>query len=131
MSRENVEIIRGAIDAYNRGDFDAVLKGAAPDFEFDLSRAVGPLHGVFRLDQMREFFEDFAETWESLRLEPHEFIEAGEHVVVPWTLYAEGRDGIEVQTRVTVVWTIRAGAIVRVCMYQDRQEALVAVGLRE
>jgi ketosteroid isomerase-like protein len=126
-----VEIVRAAITAWNRGDWDAVLKDSAPDFEFDLSRAVGPLHGVFRLDQMREFFDDFAETWETLRLEPHAFIEAGEHVVVPWTMYAEGRDGIEGRTRVTWVWTIRDGALVRACMYQDRQEALVAVGLRE
>ena len=45
MSQENVEIVRGAIDAMNRGDWDAALKAAAPNFEFDLSRAVGPLHG--------------------------------------------------------------------------------------
>jgi ketosteroid isomerase-like protein len=35
-------IVRAAIDAWNRGDWDAVLKDAAPDFEFDLLRAVGP-----------------------------------------------------------------------------------------
>jgi ketosteroid isomerase-like protein len=38
MSQENVEIVRAAINAYNRGDWDAVLKNAAPDFEYDLSR---------------------------------------------------------------------------------------------
>lgn len=52
-------------------------------------------------------------------------------MVVPWTLYVQGRDGIEVQARVSWVWTIRDGAFVRVCMYQERQDALEAAGLRE
>ena len=45
MSQENVEIVRGAFEAINRGDVDAALKDAAPGFEFDFSRAFGPQHG--------------------------------------------------------------------------------------
>ena len=131
MSQENVEIVRALIDAFNRGDFEAVFNDVAPDAEVDLSRAVGPVHGVFRLDQFRRLVPEFAENWESLRIEPHEFIEAGEHVVVPWTLHGRGRDGIEVVTRVTWVWTIRDHAIEGVCMYQERQQALEAAGLSE
>jgi ketosteroid isomerase-like protein len=112
MSQENVQIVRAAIDAYNRGDWDAFVKDAASDFEFDLS-------------------SQFVEDWESVWIEPHEFIEADEHVVVPWTMHAVGRDGIELQTRVTMNWTLRNGAIKRVCMYQERQEALEAAGLAE
>ena len=61
MSQENVEIVRAAYDAYNRGDVDAALKYAAPDFELDWSRAVGPQRGIYRLDQVRSFFGDFLE----------------------------------------------------------------------
>ena len=131
MSQENVEIARASIEAYNRMDWDAALKDASPGFECDLSRAVGPQHDVYRLDQMRRFWSEFAESWESVRIEPHEFIEAGEHVVVPLTMQTRGRDGIEVQARVTWTWTILDGALVRLCMYQDRQQALEAVGLTE
>ena len=131
MPEKSVEIVRAAIDAYNRGDWEAFVKDAASDFEFDLSRAVGPNHGVYGRDQTQSLSSQFAEDWESVWIEPHEFIEAGEHVVVPWTMHAVGRDGIELQTRVTMNWTIRNGAIERVCMYQERQEALEAAGLRE
>jgi ketosteroid isomerase-like protein len=131
MSQENVEVIRAAIDAFNHRDWDSALKDAAPASEVDLSRAIGPMHGVYRLDQMRGFIDDLAENWESLRIEPDELIEAGENVVVPWTIHAAGRDGIEVQARVTWTFTIREGAIERACMYQERQEALEAAGLRE
>jgi SnoaL-like domain len=71
------------------------------------------------------------ENFESSRIEPHEFIEAGEHVVVPWTFHAVGRDGLEVQARLTWLFTIRDGAIQRACMYQERSEALEAAGLSE
>jgi ketosteroid isomerase-like protein len=92
---------------------------------------MGPQRGVYRADQVRRFFDDFAETFESTRIEPHEFVEAGEHVVVPQTGYIRGRDGIEATARITLVWTIRNGSIVRICLYQDTQEALEAVGLSE
>jgi ketosteroid isomerase-like protein len=129
MSQANVEIVRAAVDAWNRGDWDATLKDAAPSFEFDFSRSVGPGSGVYSLDQMREYFHEVTEAWESLRLEPHEFIEAGEHVVMPNTLHAQGRDGIEVQASAAWVWTTRDGSIAGLCFYQERQEALEAVGL--
>jgi len=131
MSQENVKLVRAAIEAYNRGDLETVLAAAPPDFEIDLSRAAGPLHGVFRLDQVRRFRDEFAESWQSIRIERHEFIDAGADVVVPWTIRLIGRDGIEVQARVTWTWTIRAGNIKRLCMYQERHEALEAVGLSE
>ena len=49
---------------------------------------------------------------------------------MPFTNVARGRDGIEVQARGIWVWTIRDGSIVRACLFQDRQEALEAAGLR-
>jgi hypothetical protein len=51
MSQENVEIVKAAIDAINREDWDAAFKDAAPGFELDFSRALGPYQGVYRLDQ--------------------------------------------------------------------------------
>jgi ketosteroid isomerase-like protein len=131
MSRENVEVVRAWIDAANREDWDAAFKDAAPGFEFDFSRAVGPARGVFKLDQIRGFWDEFFKMWEEVRFEADEFIEAGDLVVVPWTMHTKGRDGIEAAARVTLLWTIRDGAIERVSMHQERQEALEAAGLRE
>jgi ketosteroid isomerase-like protein len=132
MSEENVEIVRAAIDAANRGDVDATLKSVAPDAEYDLSRAVGPFHGVYRgLDEIRRLSAAFASPWESQRYEVEEFIEAGEQVVTPFTNYLLGRDKIEVQARAAYLWTLRGGTIMRMCYYQERQEALEAAGLSE
>jgi ketosteroid isomerase-like protein len=113
MSQENVEIVRAAIDAFNRGDVDAAFKDVIADFEYDQTRAVG------------------MDSWESFTIGADELIDAGEDVVMPFTNVARGRDGIEVQARGVWVWTIRDGSVVRACLYQELQEALEAAGLRE
>ena len=124
---ENVEIVKSSIEAFNRRDREGAFEKVASDFEVDLSRAEGPVRGIITMEQIPQFWSDFADSWESLRIEVHELIEAGDHVVVPWTMHARGRAGIEVTARVTWVWTIRDGFIVRMSMYQNRQEALDAV----
>jgi ketosteroid isomerase-like protein len=125
----NDEIAREALDAYNRGDLAAALKHAAPDCKFDWSRSIGPQRGVYGPDDFRQL--DLAQTLESVRIEPQEFIEAGEHLITPLIGYARGRDGMEVTARFTSLWTFRDGTVVGVTLYQERHEALEAVGLAE
>jgi ketosteroid isomerase-like protein len=131
MSQEKVEIVRAALNAFNRRDWDALLEHAAPSFEYDLSRAVGPWRGVYRRGQVLSVVSDLVENWEWIQFEPNELIEVGDDVVVPWTMRGGGRDGIELEARATFVWTIRDGAVERICLYQERQEALEAAGLKE
>jgi ketosteroid isomerase-like protein len=129
MPQENAEIVRAAVDALDRGDLAAALKDITRDFEFDFSRSVGTRPGVYTIDGVRSFWEDFTGAWESVHWAADEFIDAGEHVITPLTNSFRGRDGIEVQARTTWVWTFRAGRLARITFYQDRQEALEAAGL--
>ncbi len=92
------------------------------------SRSIGLNAGVYSVDQARPILEEFFGLWESVRLEADEFIDAGDLVVVAWTGRVRGRDGIEFQARPTWVWTFGEGAVVRACLYQDREEALEAAG---
>lgn len=131
MSAENVEAVRAALDAWNRDDWDAIIANATSDFELDMSRAEGPFRGVYGVGQVRRFWESFAANWESRRFEAHEFVDAGEHVVVPVTLHTRGREGIEVSARITHLWTFRDGRIAGMRMYQRRAEALAAAGLSD
>lgn len=132
MSRVNVEAVRTAIDAFNReGDWESVFNDAGPNFEFDMSRSIGPLRGVYAREQTPQVLNELTQGFASVQIEPHEFIEVGEHVVVPLTAHMVGRDGIEVEARTAWTWTIRCGTIERVCLYQERSEALEAAGLAE
>ena len=96
-----------------------------------MSRSIGPQRGVYKLDQMRSFLENFTATFESVRIEAEEFVEVDELVVVPNTTHVRGRDGIEATARTAFVFTIRNGVATRLVMYQGRQEALGAAGLSE
>src|SRR5262249_8714819 len=132
MSKENVELVRRGIASANAGDWESLFRDAAPNYELDWSRTRGPeVPGVYRGAEAQRGLIDFIESWQSVRTGPHDFIEEGEHVVVPLTMHFVGRDGIEVQARNPWTWTIRDDTIVRTCLSQDKQEALKAVGLSE
>jgi ketosteroid isomerase-like protein len=131
MSQENVEIVKAVVDAFNRQDWDAGFQYSAPGAEMDMSRALGPYRGVYALDQARPFVSDFAATFESVRIEVDQLIEAGEHVVLLGNIHFRGRDGIEATARAIQSWTVRDGAVERMVMYQEREDALEAVGLSE
>jgi ketosteroid isomerase-like protein len=130
MSEPNVVIVRAAIDAINRRDWEGAFENAAPEFEYDLSRTESLLRGVYSRDQMSGVIEEFLDPWDAYRYEPHEFIEAGDHVVVPFTTHFRGRDGIEVEGHATFVWTVRERVVARLALYQDLDEALEAAGAR-
>ena len=126
---QRLDLVRAAVDALNRGEWHAALAQAAPGFEYDLSRTDSPLRGVHGLAQMTRVLDDFLGLWEAVRYEPEELIEAGEHVVMPFTSHFRGRDGIEMHTKAVWVWTIRDGELARLTLYKDRQEAFAAAGL--
>ena len=67
-------------------------------------------------DGFRAFWNTFFETFHRVTVSPHEFIESGEHVLVPNRAHFWGRDGVKV---------------VEERLYQDRAGALEAVGLSE
>jgi ketosteroid isomerase-like protein len=119
------------VDAVNRHDWDTAFKNTATGCEWDISRSASPLSGIYRLDQFRGLLDEFADSWEAMRVEPLEFIEAGDLVVMHGTTHLRGRDGIDVSASGAFVFAISDGAIERVSLYQERQEALEAVGLSE
>jgi ketosteroid isomerase-like protein len=132
MSRENVEVVRRWVDAYNRRDWTALQRHYSPNAEIDWSRSRGPLKGVYRGQQgIDAFGDEFFSIFENIRLEVHEYAAGGSDVVVPNTAHLKGRDGIEVIARSAFVFTIENGLVARLRMFQERQQALEAAGLSE
>ena len=134
MLQENVEIVRDAVVAYNRRDLDTLLAYCADDVDY---RAVegalddrGPIHGK---DAVRAYFQDWLDTFDDLKAEPLELIDAADEQVVT-VLRFGGRaklSGVETDLTFAVVYTIRDGKIVRGREYWTRDEALEAAGLSE
>ena len=131
MSRENVEVVRRNIDAFNRRDLRAWLATFRSDGEMDWSRSRGPLKGVYRgYDELEVFWNGWL-TFDWGELETYDLTEAGSEVVVPNTTTFHGRQGIEVAATSAWVYTVEDGLITRLRMFQERAEALEAAGLLE
>jgi ketosteroid isomerase-like protein len=135
MSPENVEMIRAAMEAWNRGDWDEALKDTAPDFVLDNSMNSGDWRGIHRgADEVKRAWGLLTEAWQSVRIEVSEFTEADEGVVLTrQRAHFVGRDGIELPgpTRSGWLWAIRDGKIVHLTTYNDLDDALEAARLRE
>ena len=134
MSQENVEIVRDAVVAYNRGDLDAWFEYCADDIDY---RAVegapddhGPIHGRVA---MRAYLQDWIDTFDDLNVEPLELIDAGGEQVVA-VLRFGGRaklSGVETDLTYAALYTIRDGKIARGREYWTKEQALEAAGLSE
>ena len=83
---------------------------------------------------MRAFLEGYIESFESFRMEPEEFMDAGDRVLVFLRVLGPGRgSGIDRKVRPAHLWTVRGGKGVRVEAFTERARgaALAAAGLSE
>jgi ketosteroid isomerase-like protein len=134
MPQENIEIVRRATDAYNRGDVEGLLEDWVPDAVLDWSNARSFDAGVYRgRDEIRAFVQSFLAAWDEVRIEIVDGpVEVEEGLLITENVtYLRGRDGIEVQARSAWLTTIRDGEQTSLTLYQTKQEALEAARLRE
>ena len=134
MSEENVNVVRAYLDAGVRQDWTRLEELVDPGVE--LHGTVGGVEEgrVYRglAEVLREYNEQDAEAWEERRLEPEEFFDAGDDVVVFLHEYRRGRgSGVELEDDTAVVFKVRAGRVVRMQGYMDRAAARRAAGLSE
>jgi ketosteroid isomerase-like protein len=140
MSQENarppLEVFKRAYlvanEAFNRHDFEAAFASFDPDLEWEtIAGAPGPERTQGRpgtIAGFRELIADFPD-W---RVEPQEFIEAAEAILVRNIATATGgKSGVPVCQPFTQVWSFRNGRPIRVREFLDHAEALEAVRLRE
>jgi ketosteroid isomerase-like protein len=132
MSRENVEKSTAFIAAYNRRDFDAAVEFFDPEVEWVL-----PAHqradSCRGPDEVKRFWAGLDETFEELRLDPQESVDAGNQVAIRLRYYGRGKaSGLEIEGELYhQVTTFRDGMMVRIEYFTTWPEALEAAGLRQ
>jgi ketosteroid isomerase-like protein len=132
VSQENVDKARDFIAAYNRRDFDTAVEWFDPDIEWVLP-ARQKADSCRGPDEVKRFWEGIDETFEELRLEPQEFVDAGDHVATRLRHHGRGKEsGLEIDEELYhQVVTFRDGRMVRIEYFAEWAEALEAAGLRE
>jgi uncharacterized protein len=124
----NAELVRRGYEAFNRGDIDAVLELFDPDVELGVledSPIAESFHGH---DGFRKMIAENNDMFDQYRSRPEEILEPSEDkIVVVVRSAARGRlSGAEVEGRVVHVWTIRDRKVVRMQVFNSREEALRA-----
>jgi ketosteroid isomerase-like protein len=136
MSRENVESVQRAVEAWNADDLNAFVAELDADVEWHPAIQPG-LEGTAttyrgHAGARRIWRQDRGEAWERLTNRPHEFRDLGESVLVLGHIDVTARaTGIEFSQEVGEIFDFRAGKIVRIRDFLTHAEALEAVGLRE
>lgn len=131
MSAENVEVIRGMFEAWNRRDFATAQEAWAPEIEIEMSLDSimdGTYRGYEGLAEVMRFWGAFAE----FRSDVREARPVGDQVLITAHHFGRGKgSGVDVEMENWQVFTLRDRRIIRYEVYADRQKALEAAGLSE
>lgn len=117
MSADNVDIVMGVYEAFAAGDVPAVL--AAMDREIEWNEAENfpyadgsPYRGPDAV--LAGVFARLAEEWESFVVQPEQFLDAGDMVVVTGRLSgAYKATGRKFDVQMAHFWTLTDGKLVR------------------
>ena len=140
MSQENVEFVKGLFAAGSDMDKEALLSALPeliaqtcdPEIEWyeDPQRADGRLYRGH--EGVRESWERWLENFDEWDFEVERISDYGNRVLVVALERGRGSvSGAEVSARNYMVFTFRAGKILRYQEFYDEAQALEAVGLRE
>ncbi len=132
MTRENVDVIRQAVEAFDRRDRTAWLATLDEDYEIAPVGEWPDARAIRGGEAGWNFYLDIAQTL-TLERAHVEFVDAGGDKVLGHQRHeARGRrSGADVEVDYWRVITFREGKILRDEWFTDRAEALEAAGLRQ
>jgi ketosteroid isomerase-like protein len=121
MAIDNVEIVRRGYRAFGEGGVEGILQFLDPGIEWHMSAAFTSTPRIYHgHDGVREVFRFFTERIDELGADPHEFIEAGDRVIVPVRMHGRLREtGEPVAYELVQVWTGEDGKAIKLVTYPD------------
>jgi ketosteroid isomerase-like protein len=133
VSRENVDLVRSLIEAYQRADFRALAEGCDEDFEFTSVMTTVEETFYRGRDAWEAYWADMHETWEEWQVEVLQVFEGRDDTVAVITrLVGKGKSsGALVDRTIGISYRVRNGKLWRMHSYLDPEDALEAVGLRD
>ncbi len=132
MSEENVETMKRAIAALNRGDFERIGELYAVDAVLqDLQNAPDQPVTVEGVQAIRENLSLWAAAFDKLRVDIEEYIDAPNAVICAAHWQGRGKtSGISIDVRQFDLYEFREGRVVRAILgFRSKNEALDAASL--
>lgn len=121
MSQQDVATVRGAYEAFNRGDIPAVLTALDPQIEWHEPGGGRAPQGTFRGPQSvaNDVFSAVPQHFDEFRAEPDQFIDAGDHVVVTGRFRGRTKSGQALDASFAHVYAMRNGKAASFRNYVD------------
>jgi ketosteroid isomerase-like protein len=134
MSRENLEIVRKALDAVSNKELAAPFDAGLVSEDVQVQTAFGLTGDKVYIG--REGWERFMKLWtdpfDDWTLGVESLTDAGEAVVAQLRQSGRGKEsGASVEGEFATVFRLRQGQIVRGEIYMDRAQAFAAAGVSE
>ena len=130
MSQENVEIVREAFAAFERGDVTALLDLMTDDL---VTHRIDPDDAVYHGKE--GFFQataDWTEDFEDWTVSAEEFLDASDGVLVRVRQTARGRtSGVPVDSLMWFELRMHEGRVARLTFHTDQAKAFDAAGLSD
>lgn len=118
MSDETVQVLRDAYAAFERRDIDAVMRALDEDIAWT-TRIILPSGATYRGHRgVGAFFDALNAAWEQVSVEPEEFIDAGETIVVVVRERVTGPGG-STDTKAVHIWRMRDARATSFVEYRD------------
>jgi ketosteroid isomerase-like protein len=132
MSKENVEIVRDVINAFNRADLESPARHFAPDVSWHDQRELPGARIHHGLDGVGRHLRSAMEDLDDYHAEVKAIRDVGDRVMIRALVSARGRlSGAPVKRETFTVMTLGDERITRVEIFGSEAEALEAVGLKE
>jgi ketosteroid isomerase-like protein len=124
--QEDADQLRRAYEAFNQGGVEAFLEHLAPGFQLsDRDSSPDRAETRYGKEGIKELFDSYMEAFDALSLEPQEFIDCGQQIVVALRQRVRGKgSGAEVVGNIAHVWTMRGDAPYRLRIFGDKESAL-------
>jgi uncharacterized protein len=123
--QEDVETLRGVYESFNERGVEAIFERLAPQFQVRDRESSPDRETRYGREGLKQLFDSYMEAFDAFRLEPEEFIDAGEQIVVSLHQLARGKgSGARVVSRIAHVWTMQEGSAVRLRIFADKETAL-------
>jgi ketosteroid isomerase-like protein len=133
MSEENVELLRRAVEAYNRRDVEALNAELDPEIEWRPALpglVEGDGTGYRGHDGIAQMFRDFADVLDEIHFDYWEVKDRGDQVVAIGRIRTRGKaSGAETVSPYANVAQIRDGKGIRITGYLSPEDALRAAGI--